>query len=172
MPSIDIFYQGEHIREVEHIEVDNGHTIAMIKALICAKHGGDAAILLFLEDGDEPIDEVVIIGQITRTSECKLHLHRCHHVEVSVAFAGETVRHSFRPSATIARIKTWVAVHKFGMTEEEAAEYRLQISGTHDRPTPGTHVGTLTACPNCKIAFDLVPDERVNGATVGGNTVS
>jgi hypothetical protein len=169
MPTIDIFYQGEHIREVDHIEVDNGSTVAMIMVRLREKHGGDAAMLLFLEDGDEPLDDVVVIGQIAKTNECKVHVHRCHHVEVSVSFAGETVHHSFRPSATIARIKTWSAEHKFGMTNEEAAEYRLQISGTHDRPAPGTHVGTLTACPGCKIAFDLVPDERVNGTLDGGS---
>ena len=39
----------------------------------------------------------------------------------------------------------------------------LQIAGTHDRPAPGTHLGTLAACPECCFAFDLVPDERVNG---------
>jgi hypothetical protein len=50
------------------------------------------------------------------------------------------------------------------MTEEEAGEHLLQIAGTTDRPTPGTHIGTLTSCPDCRVRFDLVPDERVNGS--------
>ena len=27
----------------------------------------------------------------------------------------------------------------------------------------GTHLGAIAACPDCRIAFDLVPNERVNG---------
>jgi hypothetical protein len=65
---------------------------------------------------------------------------------------------------TVARIKHWAAVTKFGMTEEEAGEHLLQIAGTQDRPTPGTHIGTLASSPECRVRFDLVPNERVNGA--------
>jgi hypothetical protein len=49
------------------------------------------------------------------------------------------------------------------MTPQEAGEHVLQITGTKDRPDPGTHLGTLAACPDCRLAFDLVPNERVNG---------
>lgn len=167
MTSIDIFYQGEHIREIEHIEADDEISVGAVKMMILEKHGGDAAMLLFLEDGEEPLDEAVLIATLDCISGFKLHLHRCQHVEVAVTFAGETVHHSFRPGATIARIKRWAAERKFGMTEEEASEHRLQITGTHDRPAPGTHIGTLATCPTCRVSFDLVPDERVNGASQG-----
>ena len=46
----------------------------------------------------------------------------------------------------------------------KAGEHVLQIAGTHDRPSPSTHVGVLVHCPDCQIAFDLVPDQRVNGS--------
>ena len=42
-------------------------------------------------------------------------------------------------------------------------EHVLQIAGTHDRPTPSTHIGALVTHPNCRIAFDLVANERVQG---------
>jgi len=169
MTSIDVFYQGEHIREIEHIEIDDGHSLAAVKALILGKHGGDAAaLLLFLEDGDEPLDEATLVTTLGCVSGLKLHLHHCRHVEVAVTFAGETVHHSFRPGATVALVKRWAAERKFGMTEEEASEHRLQITGTQDRPAPGTHIGTLATCPACRVAFDLVPDERVNGAFDAG----
>jgi hypothetical protein len=164
MTSIDIFYQGEHIREIEHIEIDDGYSVAAIKMMILEKHGGEAAMLVFEEDSDETLDEAVLVATLDCVTGLKLHLHRCHEVEVAVTFAGETVHQVFRPGATIARIKRWAAQHKFGMTEEEASEHRLQIAGTHDRPAPGTHIGTLAACPDCRVSFDLVPDERVNGA--------
>ena len=30
MTSIDIFYQGEHIREIEHIEIDDGSSVGAV----------------------------------------------------------------------------------------------------------------------------------------------
>jgi hypothetical protein len=164
MNSIDIFYQGEHIREIDHIQVDDGCSVGAVKMLILEKHGGEPGMLVFQEDSDEALDETILIATLDCIVGLKLHLHRCREVEVAVTFAGETVHHAFRPGTTVARIKGWAAEHKFGMTEEEASEHRLQIAGTYDRPAPGTHIGTLAACPDCRVAFDLVPDERVNGA--------
>jgi hypothetical protein len=63
----------------------------------------------------------------------------------------------------VGRVKQWAAVHKFHMSEAEAGEHVLQIAGTHDRPAPSTHIGTLTAYPECRLHFSLVPDQRVNG---------
>jgi hypothetical protein len=54
------------------------------------------------------------------------------------------------------------------MSDEDAGEHVLQIAGTHDRPAPGTHIGTLTDGKVCALAFDLVADERVNGASGAG----
>jgi hypothetical protein len=164
MASIDIFYQGEHIREIEHIEIDDCSSVGAVKMMILEKHGGEAALFVFEEDSDEALGEAIVVATLDCTAGLKLHLHRCREVEVTVTFAGETVHHAFRPGATIARIKRWAAEHEFGMTEEEASEHRLQIAGTHDRPAPGIHIGTLAACPDCRVSFDLVPDERVNGA--------
>ena len=50
------------------------------------------------------------------------------------------------------------------MSAEDAGEHLLQIVGTQDRPAHGVHLGALVVSPDCKIAFDLVPDQRVNGA--------
>ena len=53
------------------------------------------------------------------------------------------------------------------MSAEEAGEHVLQIVGTHERPSPGTHVGALNDDKERVVAFDLVPDERVQGAPWG-----
>jgi hypothetical protein len=142
------------------------HTVAVIKEILFEKHGCDRGTLIFLEDRDGPLEDHIVITELCGPGGAKLHLHlhRCRHVEVAVTFAGETVHHRFGPGATVARLKHWAAVTKFGMTEEEAGEHMLQIAGTQDRPAPGMHVGTLASCPDCRVRFDLVPDERVNGA--------
>ena len=167
MTSIDIFYQGERVREIEHMEADANDTVGALKARLTEKHCADADALLFLEDGEAPLDETVAVGALAGPAGAKVHLHRCRRVEVAVTFAGETVTRPFGPGATVASVKRWAAQRKFGMTEEEAGEHLLQIVGTHDRPAPGTHVGALAGCPACRIAFDLVPDECVNGAPSG-----
>ena len=164
MKTIDIFYQGEDIAEIEHIEVGADHSFASVKGLLIEKHGLSSDVLLFLEDVDEPTDEAEAVREKAGSCGVKAHLHRCRHVEVAVTFNGEAVHHRFGPGATIARVKRWAAEKKFGMSPEEASEHVLQLSRSHDRPSPGVHLGALAACPRCHLAFDLVPDQRVNGS--------
>lgn len=164
MKSIDIFYQGDGIPALEHIEADAETSFASLLALIAKKHGLDGECLLFLEDEDEPADGCVAIGSKAGRTGIKAHIHRCRKVAVSVHFKDKTVRDEFPPSATIARIKHWAAVRRLGMTEEEASHHHLQLTGTTDQPDPGTHVGTLARCPKCKVEFDLVTTPIVNGA--------
>lgn len=164
MKSIDIFYQGEGIPALEHIEVDEATTFKALLDLIAKKHGLDGASLLLLEDEDEPADEKAVVGKKAGCAGIKVHVHRCKKIAVSVHFKDKTVRDDFAPSATIARIKRWAAVRKFGMTEEEASDHHLQLTGTTDQPDPGTHVGTLTRGRKCEVAFDLVTTPKVNGA--------
>ncbi|MBC7283583.1 hypothetical protein [Hoeflea sp.] len=167
MKSIDLFYQGEGVGEIAHIELEPDATFATLKTRLAEKHQIPADALLFIEDEDEPIDEGVLVKERATAKGLKVHFHRCRHVEVTVMFNGETVERRFPPSATVARVKRWAAEKKFGMSEEEAGEHVLQIAGTHDRPAPGTHIGSLTDGKVCSLAFDLVPDERVNGAAGG-----
>jgi hypothetical protein len=163
MESIDIFYQREGLLEIEHLEIGQDQTFGAVKALVIEKHALAADVALFLEDADEPVDVAVTIEEIAKKGPVKVHLHRCRHVEVSVSFGGRTASKRFGPGATIARIKRWAAEHEFHMTPGDAAEHLLQIKETTTRPSPSTHVGTLVKCPNCAIAFDLIPQARVQG---------
>jgi hypothetical protein len=167
MTTIDVFYQGEGVREIEHIEIDSQDTFGTLRNRLIEKHGLPIGTLLFLEDTDEPIAEAVIIVGHAGHAGVKAHVHRCHRIKVAVTFNNETVHHEFAPSATVGRVKQWAAVHKFHMSEAEAGEHVLQIAGTHERPAPGTHIGALAACPECKLHFSLVPDQRVNGYPLG-----
>lgn len=164
MKTINIFYQIEGIKEINHIEVGPEDTFATVKALVVEKHNTNPEALIFLEDSHEPLNEAVLVIGHAGPTGIKAHFHRCHQIAVTVTFNGETVEKYFAPGTTVSHVKLWAAKHKFGMTEEEAGEHVMQISGAQDRPMPGTHLGTLVTYPNCKIAFDLVPDERINGA--------
>src|SRR5262245_44266259 len=117
MTTIDVFYQGEGVAEIGHVEVDAEQTFAGLKALLSTKHGLAGDILIFLENGDEPIAELLVVREHAGAHGLKVHVHRCRHVEVAVTFNGETVHHRFGPGATVARVKRWAAEHKFGMSK-------------------------------------------------------
>ena len=165
MDTVDLFYQCEGIREIQHVEVDCDATFATVKDKLIDKHGLGADACLFLEDKDDPVSENEKVIDCVTGTVIKVHLNRCRVVEICVSFNGRTVEHGFGPSATIARVKCWAAEGEFGMEPTDASEYALQIVGTHERPTPGTHIGTLVHCLACSLGFDLAPDERVNGST-------
>jgi len=163
MGTIDIFFQGENIPQFGTIEADPNRPIGEVCAEVIAKHGGGDAIVVFVEDADEPVDVVVTVAELSKKGPVKVHFHRCRHVEVSVSYGGQTASKRFGPGATIARIKLWAAVHEFRMTPGDAAEHLLQIKGTTDRPSSSTHVGSMVKCPHCAIVFDLIPHARVQG---------
>ena len=134
MQTIDIFYQGHGIREIEHIEAGRDHTVAVIKEVLFSKHACEADTLVFLEDRETPLDNHIVIFELVQSASANLHLHRCRHVEVTVRFNGKPATRKFPPSATIAHTKQWAAVKEFGMTEEEAGEHLLQIAGHEGSP--------------------------------------
>jgi hypothetical protein len=168
MKSLQVFYQREGVAGIEHLELAADRTLADLRQAIIAKHGVDGGIILFLDDEEEPAGLSNLVDAGAKSGSIKVHLHRCRRVDVAVTFNNRTVNHAFAPSATIARIKRWAAEKQFGMTPEEAGEHVLQLAGSQDRPAPGVHVGTLASHPTCRVAFDLVPNERVNGFSLGG----
>jgi hypothetical protein len=164
MNSIDVFYQVEGVGDIQHVAADENESIGGLKSRLCKSHGLGEDAAVWLENEEEPLAETTCLGTLRGPSDLKIHIHRCRRVTVSVSFNGEKVERLFAPSATVGRVKHWAAVRGFGLSEEEAGEHVLQISGTQERPRPGTHLGTLVDCRRCRVAFDLVPDERINGA--------
>ena len=163
MERIDLFYQGEGLGQVEHIEIESGATVAVLKARVVEKHGLLPDTLVFVEDEDQPLADEALLKEHATPKGMKVHLHPLRQLKVTVTFNGKTVERLFGPSTTVARVKRWAAEHEFRMSEGEAGEHILQIAAKHDRPSPGTHIGALTNGKVRVLAFDLVPDERVNG---------
>ena len=86
MSSIDVFYQGEGIREIAHFEADPEQSFAALKLAIIEKHGMNKDTLIYLEDSDEPLDERHFVRDHVGRAGIKAHLHRCRHVAVAVTF--------------------------------------------------------------------------------------
>lgn len=163
MKTIDIYYQGDGVGSLEHLEIGADETFSSLQALLARKLGITGDVLLFLEDEAEPVDPKSKVGSKAGRAGVKAHIHRCREIEVVVHFKDRTIKEKFAPGTTVARVKHWVAVRKLGMSEEEASHHHLQLTGTTDQPDPGTHVGALASCPKCKVEFDLVTTPKVNG---------
>lgn len=161
----EILLQGEHIPDIEIIQI--GHDEGAEKILAAAaKHRScevEGDFHVFLEDHEEALPPGSRLSKGKDGQPIRLHVHRCHRVEVTVTFNGVTKEHEFGPGKTIASLKKWATNKAFEMDAGDAAEHVLQLAGTTDRPESDTHIGSLATCPDCHLDFDLVPLKRVEG---------
>jgi len=164
MSKINVFLQGEGIKDVVRLQLEPQSTAVDVKRA-CASHGvqSNAETAVFLEDQDEPLADAVTVESLAGKHGVRLHLHRCTRVGVKVTYSGRVVEHVFGPGRTVGAVKRWAA-KELGIRKEDTAELILQIIGTHEQPDVDVHIGTLAACPACAIAFDLVPNPRIQGA--------
>ena len=160
--NIRVFLQSELLSDIEVVEIDNSAGSKSLHAacLQRIKEPHDAKeLLLFVEDDD---NEEALADLKGIPDGLRVHLHRLKAIDVTVRYVGKEIKRTFRPSATIARIKRW-AGKDFGILPSDAAELMLQVSGTDTRPDLDVHVGSLVKKPAHAICFDLVPAPRVNG---------
>ena len=156
---IDVFIRQEGSPEPALHETHDGATVAALKADLAGSD--DTLFHLFEEDVDTPLkdhDQVRDNGEGSKV----LHRNRCSRIHVIVHYAGQQALDNFGPGSTIDRLKRW-SERKLGISEVDAAEMSLQITGATDRPDGSVHVGSLVTYPACSVSFDLLPTDRVNG---------
>ena len=165
MEKIEVFLQMEGVKDIMLVHVPKGGSVRDL--LGAAKEHGpkfddEELIKVFIEDEDESVELDLILDEAGIKHRGHVHIHRCHRIDVSVNFNGSQVTNPFPPSATVARVKKW-ATHELGMTEKDAAEHVLEVSGTKVSLDEDIHIGTLVHYPECRISFDLRPKVRVEG---------
>lgn len=158
--SINIFVQSENATAVTHLTFPTDTTISTLKATLIERGLATAESEVFLEDSDDALDPSKTVGAVGGGKNVKLHVHKCKQVQVTVTFSGRAQTRKFPPSTTIAKVHRW-ATEAFNLSPDDAADHVLQLSGTHERPSVATHIGTLAR--DCRAAFDLVPNERIQG---------
>lgn len=165
MKSSEILLQGEHIPDIQVVDLGDGKGVKEVLAAAAKHRGGETEgeFHVFTEGSDEPLKDSDKLPERDDGQPVRLHVHRCRRIAVAVTFNGVTEEHSFGPGTPIAAVKKWAAIAAFGMDPGDAAEHVLQLAGTTDRPESDTHIGTLVTCPDCRLAFDLVPLKRVEG---------
>jgi hypothetical protein len=159
---ITVFVQSELLPEVQAVEVDHDTTAHALRAALLSllpQQPEIQTLALYVEDSD---DELALEKLTEIPDGLRVQLHRLKGIDVTVRYAGRDVRRTFRPSATLMRVKRW-ATREFGITPSDAAELMLQVSGTDQRPDPDTHIGSLVKSPQKSLCLDLVPSTRVNG---------
>lgn len=158
---VKVFLQSELLSDIEVVEVESEGGHAALRAACLAKVNlhPDEKVFIFAEDED---DEHALEKLKHVDDGLRIHLHRLKSIDVIVRYANGDVRRSFRPSATVGRVKKW-ATHELGIGPSDAAELMLQIRGTDNRPDADIHIGTIVKTPEHTIEFDLVPSPRVNG---------
>lgn len=158
---IKVFLQSELLSDIEVVEVesDGGHTALRAACLEKVNLRPDAKVFIFVEDEDDE-HELEKLEQVP--DGLRVQLHRLKSIDLIVRYAGGDVRRSFRPSATVGRVKKW-ATRELGVAPSDAAELMLQIRGTDNRPDADIHIGMLVKAPEHTLEFDLVPSPRVNG---------
>ena len=168
METIQIFMQGESIREIRLIEVPAGASMRDV-VVIAAANGFPAAadfatVAIFAEDSDDALSLDATLDLAGIRHHGSMHVHRCPKIAVTVHFNGGNKERSFGPGTTIGRVKHWaVSKEVFHLMPVDAAEHVLQVTGTQDRPDEDVHIGTLVHAPDCALAFDLVAKVRVEG---------
>lgn len=162
MPHIEFFIQFEGTPRVELARFPEDIDVAGVRAWAVAlglAHLAEA--LVFAEEIEEALEEGRPLRDQGVGHKHRIHLHRCRKIEVALHFVDKTKHHVFRPAVTVKRVKHWF-VDAIGMSPVDATEHVLQITGTTDRPSPDTHIGSLVG-DHCKVEFSLVPIKRIEG---------
>jgi hypothetical protein len=170
MNSIDVFIQGHGLSDIVVLTAKPDDTIASLLTKLDHAEAKEDGLLIFLEDVSGALDREAVVEELLPLvaddevfSPLRLHVTRCHKVEVVVRFNGEDAQRRFPPSATVERVHRWAARRAFGLSPRDAAEHVLQIQGTTLWPDRDVHIGTLTEGKTCAVTFNLVPRKRVEG---------
>jgi hypothetical protein len=162
MSKFQLFLQFEGDRRVELVTfTDDVDTEAVRAAAVKLGFADLGTALIFAENTEDALEDGRPLREQKVGNKHRLHLHRCPEIKVTLHFVDVTKHHVFRPAATVDRVKRWF-VNKIDMSDVDATEHVLQITGTTDRPDPDTHIGSLVS-GRCTLEFSLVPLKRIEG---------
>lgn len=170
MKNVDVFLQGPGFSDIAVLSAKPDDTIGNVLSKLDQAEAKEENLLVFIQDSFCPVDREVLVEELlplaadekTLRPLC-LHVTQCRKVETVVRFNGEHKQRQFPPGAVVERIRRWAACRAFGLAPQDAGEHVLQLQGSTSRPDRDTHVGVLTDGKSCSVAFDLVPNKRVEG---------
>lgn len=114
------------------------------------------------EQLNAPVDSRKQIEEFSSKRNCHLFFYSCRSVCVSVNYKCDTEHRHFSPHVKLKRILRW-AKRKFNLTDCEADSLILRLCEGNDRLRQHQRLGEVIRGACCKVCFDLVHDERVEG---------
>jgi len=125
---------------------------------------GEGAVVVLIEDADEPLDVTRTFAEGGLSDRTHLFCGRRHRIDVAVSFNGEQRTHVFSASTRVERVFRWATgEHGFDLSKADAAEHTLALSGTDVIPPGDAHVGSLPEQTPGHVAFMLIPKHRYEG---------
>jgi hypothetical protein len=163
---IEVILEGEGLADVEAIRIPEGSLAQEIVAAVARKGGFPAAEgVLFVEDGEEPLDLAVVMTT-EQVSGKVHHVHRVRKIEVGVFYQGQRKEKKFPPSARVQRVLDWaVGKDGFNIDPAIAPEMELAIHGQTKALPKNAHIGRYIRHPHCALDFDLIRGVVPNGAS-------
>ncbi len=164
-PEFELFLQGAGVHEITLIRVPQGGHVGDI--LVAGRAAGLVVsddVGVYIEDDEAALSPDSLLSATPIRNRSRVHINPCRRVNVNINFNGKEMSETFPPAATMKRVKRWAVGSKgFNMSDVDAAEHVLQLSGSSERPDEDIHIGTLVIGAQCVVSFDLVPKIRVEG---------
>ena len=161
---IAVLVEGEGLPDVATVLVPPGCVAREIVTAVAARSGFPAGEgLLFLEDGEEPLDlALVIVDEVVRGKVH--HVHRARQVEVTVFYKDGHKEKRFPPSARVQRVLDWaVGREGFNIDPPIAPEMELAQHGQTTALPKNAHIGRYVRHPHHVLALDLIRGIVPNG---------
>lgn len=144
--------------ELDLVELDPTTTVAEF-----ARQQGAADALVFVDDGEEPLDASLTLEQVGVADQTHLHVARCRRVTATVHFNEESTTQEFPPNVGMVAVFQWAAGPKgFNLAPADKAEHMLVVTGTDTQVDEDGHLEGY-ASDECSAQFDLVPKHRFEG---------
>lgn len=161
---IDVLVEGEGLTDVETIRLPHGAQGRELIAAVALKGGFPVhEALLFVEDGDEPLDLAVVVVD-ERMSDRVHHVHRARHIAVTVFYMAGDKSETFRPPTRVQQVLDWaVGPHGFKIDPSIAPEMELALHGQTTPLPKNAHIGRFVQHPEHKLSLDLIRGVVPNG---------
>jgi hypothetical protein len=162
---MEVYVLGVGIPDVrERVVEPNDKVSDLLQDAVKLGFPADALIeaLVFVEDRDEPAAHSSTLGDAGVREGSRIHIHTCRRIEVSCNYNGQTKEKEFSPTARVRRVKDAFG-RDFEVDPHDLGSFTLLICGSRTEPDENTQIGALTTYPKCKLCFDLVKRENVQG---------
>jgi hypothetical protein len=120
-------------------------------------------VLVFVENGEEPLGREHSAKHHGIQHRHHIHCHKCHRIHVGVMYNGVEKDGAFAPATKVKRVLKW-AVDEFKLKGADAERKILRLANP-----PGTelsndaHLGSYAHAPGCSVKLCLVPPIRFQG---------